>query len=838
MEDSTRKLQNIAPVFEPPALPFEAPLPTSLVGLRGKIIMFAVMLAILPLLVSSISMITNTRDELKSSVNGNLLTTTDDVMGEVRLTVEPALQTLSLLQSAVDSPVLSVDDKVVLLHGAIENLHGLVVMELVVDGRPPVYLFTQAFKARLDEAGLSPEQAIPTPATFASGQADAGSITLGKPLFLASPEAWLLPLWVSLREPVAGMPARLVAYLDLGGLQRNLEVHPFWQSGSLRLADEQGAPIFAELTRPSIPWPVESAADPGTADQGAVIVTPYRLSDGTKMVGAVGTMTFPPWRVVVALPEHRAYAIVSRMQTHLALWLALGFAAAVIGALLLAHGISQPIREMAFVAQQVGYGNFQLQVRQRMRRDEIGILGNRLNLMIRSLSESHRCLYQLAHYDTLTGLPNRQSVAEGLGPALSDAKQGGERIALLFLGLDGLKNVNDSLGRAVGDQLLKLVAQRLSERLGDEAIAASLNGPEFLILLKGVDDRRAVSAMAMKVIEAFRAPFRLMAYEIYVGVAIGISMAPENGAELTELINSANMAMYHARRQGRGHYRFFDDKLKAKAIRQLTLDGRLRRALERGELEVFYQPKVLVDSGQTVGMEALVRWPDKQGGFVASPVEFIPLAEETGLVEPLGEWVMETTCRQTRAWHQAGLPRVAVAVNVSARQFRHQDFFKRVHHTLEQSGLPGECLELELTERLLLEETGQAIKWIGSFKELGIKISIDDFGTGYSSLAYLRRFPLDYLKVPREFVHGIETNHSDAMITSAIIALAKSLGLKVIAEGVENSNELSFLSQRGCDLIQGYYFSRPLPSDQFEALLIRGGIIDRPRTPLICDGVC
>ena len=476
---------------------------------------------------------------------------------------------------------------------------------------------------------------------------------------------------------------------------------------------------------------------------------------------------------------------------------------------------------MADVSVQVGLGHFHVQVPDFGRRDEIGVLGSRLNQMIRGLADSRRQLENIAHQDLLTGLPNRRSILKHLDAVLGETRQGGRRIALLFLDLDRFKNVNDSLGHAAGDDLLRMTAQRLLDCLGGAGLAARLGGDEFLVVLHDAGDRRAISAVAARIIDALRKPFHLMDIELYIGGTIGISVAPEDGLEVADLIGKSDMAMYKAKQQARGHYHFFDSELKARAVRRLTLDGRLRRALEREELEVYYQPQIESGSGRIVAVEALLRWPDREGGFVASPAEFIPLAEETGLIVPLGDWVMAAVCEQTRAWHQAGLPRVLAAVNVSALQFRRQDFFDRVRRSLEEARLDACHMGLELTEGVLLEDVEHSVRVMGMLKDLGVQLMIDDFGTGYSSLAYLRRFPLDYVKVAQEFVSGIDTNPNDTMIVGAVLALSKSLGLKTIAEGVETRDQLAYLMERDCDIIQGYFCGRPSTAIAVESLLAR-----------------
>ncbi len=796
-----------------------APAPVFILGLRGKIVLFSVLLAALPLLVSSLSMIDATRGELKSVVNDRLIAAAGSLMDEIRLTLEPALQTLSLLRAGLDHLTLPVEGKVALLHSGVEDLQGLEALQLVVAGRPPVYLFKQRFKARLDRAEVLPAQGLAMPVESVSALQAQGGVEVGEPFYLSGLDAWLLPLSVRLREPIAGQESLLVAYLDLGELRRGLAGRDFVSGGGVWLLGPQGAPLFSGDRPPPAAGLAALGREPPTTPSGTVVVAPFRTEEGAAMLVAVGVMENPPWTVLVAASEQQAYAAVDRMQHDLVFWLALGMAAAIVGAWVLANRIAGPIRQMARVTRRVGRGDFRVSIQGVARRDEIGALAQQLNFMIRGLAESHQRLDHLAHHDSLTGLPNRRMVLEHLPRALDEARHGGERVALLFLDLDRFKNVNDSLGHAVGDRLLVKAAARLRACLGEGEMAARLGGDEFLVVVRDVRDRQAVAAIATRLIGTFAAPFQLLENELYVGLTIGISLIPDDGFEVAELIGKSDMAMYRAKEEGRGHYRFFDADLKSKAVRKLSLDGRLRRAVDGGLLEVYYQPQVDIERGRIVATEALLRWPDQQGGFVASPSEFIPLAEETGLIVALGDWVMDSVCRQTRAWHLAGLPKVSASVNVSAIQFRRPDFFRKVRQCLEGSHLDAGYLGLELTEGVLLEDTRRSFKLMSEIKEMGIQVLIDDFGTGYSSLAYLRRLPIDYVKVAQEFVMGIGSNQNDAMIVGAVIALARSLGLKTIAEGVENSDQLAFLAQRHCDLIQGYYFGRPLSAERFQCLL-------------------
>ncbi len=791
-------------------------------GLRAKILLFAVLLALLPLLVSSLSMLSMTRDELESSVNERLLGAVDDLIDQVRMTLDPSLRTLALLRDTLEHGGLDADAKLGLLRSTIQNLPGVVAIQLVSPGQPPAFLLAGDFRARLGNDERRVAEALVTP-----GGANADGIAVLDPYFVEALNLWLLPVAIPVGRGGTDRAAELIAYLDASQLQQALAARAFPGGGGVWLMNDRREPLLSASAQPPLPLLEEAARDARSATRDLVLVAPYRDGEGRAMLGALGMTDAPPaWTIAIAVTQRDAYAMISRMGRDLALWLALGLLAAVLGALVLAQRIGRPIQALAAITERVALGDFQARFRETGRRDEIGLLGTRLNRMIQALDRTHRHLAHQATHDSLTGLPNRRCVLSHLQALVADPCLRAEGIALLFLDLDRFKTVNDSLGHAIGDQLLILSAERLQERLGERALAARLGGDEFLIVLTGLRDRAAISAVAEGLIAAFREPFHLQGHELHVGGTIGIAMAPEEGAEVAELLDRSDMAMYWAKEQGRGQCQFFDGALKQRAIRKLSLENRLRRSLERCELEVYYQPQVDIYSGLIVATEALIRWPDRNGGFIASPGEFIPLAEETGLIVPLGGWVLDEVCRQVCAWRQAGLPGLAVSINVSASQFRLQDFFTRVRTSLEAANLAEGQLGLELTEGVLLEDTRRAIDLMASFKEMGVQILIDDFGTGYSSLAYLSRFPLDYVKVAQEFVAGIGTNANDAIIVDAVIALAKSLGLRIIAEGVETREQLDFLCRRQCDLIQGFYFGRPVPAERFAQTLGDQFVID------------
>ncbi|AYH43271.1 EAL domain-containing protein [Azoarcus sp. DN11] len=431
------------------------------------------------------------------------------------------------------------------------------------------------------------------------------------------------------------------------------------------------------------------------------------------------------------------------------------------------------------------------------------------------LKRSEEKLRWLAHFDVLTELPNRVLLELRLEHALERAKRHGFCLAVLVLDLDRFKNVNDSLGHAAGDQLLQEVARRLRKRLRSEDTLARLAGDQFAIAMEGLADFRDAERMAREMQSLLEPPFTLVdGAEIYVTACIGISVCPEDGAAAAALLDKANTAVHQAKALGGNHFSYYTSELNTQALNALELEGALRRALERGEFVLHYQPKVDIFSGRVCGAEALVRWQRPDHGLVP-PLQFIPQAERSGLIVPLGAWVIDEACRQMRAWADAGLGEVGVAVNVSPRQFRGDDLEAIVASALSRHGVRPDLLMLELTEGMLMERPEETVKRLTKLKRLGVRLSLDDFGTGYSSLGYLSRFPIDQLKIDRSFVTNIVSDPSSAIIATSVIGLAHRMGIDVVAEGVETEPQLSYLRRNRCDKMQGYLFSKPLPADDF-----------------------
>jgi diguanylate cyclase (GGDEF)-like protein len=435
------------------------------------------------------------------------------------------------------------------------------------------------------------------------------------------------------------------------------------------------------------------------------------------------------------------------------------------------------------------------------------------------LAQEERIRHQAFH-DALTSLPNRASFTEHLEEAVRRAKRTHWQLALMFLDVDQFKRVNDSLGHDAGDQLLRVLAARIRARVRETDLLFRMGGDEFTVILEDVRGPEEAAMVAQRVIEATREPLQLAHHELAVSVSIGIAMFPKDDAGGERLVKSADTAMYRAKELGRNRYAFFAPEMNERVESQLLVEGALRKALKNGEFRLHYQPRISAATGRAVGVEALLRWAHPQWGLV-EPARFIPALEESGLIVPVGEWVLGEACRQAAAWRDADLAPLRVSVNLSSRQFRSETLAAAVGQALRASGLAPELLELELTESLLMENTDQAMAVMGSLKALGVAISIDDFGTGYSSLGYLKRFPIDNLKIDRSFVRDLATSPKDAAIIDAIAALAHSLGIGLVAEGVEDAHQAEYLRERACTELQGYLFGRPVPPEGIAEFLKR-----------------
>jgi diguanylate cyclase (GGDEF)-like protein/PAS domain S-box-containing protein len=454
-------------------------------------------------------------------------------------------------------------------------------------------------------------------------------------------------------------------------------------------------------------------------------------------------------------------------------------------------------------------------------------------IVFRDVSVAHAMAQQITHsaeHDFLTGLPNRMLLNDRIGQAVASARRRKKQVAVLFLDLDGFKHINDSLGHPVGDKLLQSIGKRLTATVRGADTVSRQGGDEFVVLLADLAQAEDAVIMAARILRTVAMPHSVDPHDLHVTTSIGVSVYPDDGEDAETLIKNADTAMYQAKENGRQSYQFFKPAMNARAVERQSIEESLRRALERQEFAVHYQPKICMRTGTITGAEALIRWTNPVRGLI-SPAQFIPVAEDCGLIVPIGRWVLRQACEQARAWQDAGLRAISMAVNVSAVEFQDEAFLPGLLHILKESRLDPRSLELELTESALMKRVESTAGVLRTLKESGLRIAVDDFGTGYSSLSYLRKFPIDSLKIDQSFVRQIGKSTDDAAIVTAVISMARSLKLRVVAEGVETFKELEFLKAHECDEAQGYYFSRPVPAPLFVNLL-RAGISDEARTAL------
>jgi len=492
------------------------------------------------------------------------------------------------------------------------------------------------------------------------------------------------------------------------------------------------------------------------------------------------------------------------------------FAAAL--SLLFRKIVLQPLQSLENAIRLVNAGNRALRAKV-FAEDEIGVVCNTFNGLLDQQEQSRREIEFLAYHDVLTGLPNQLLVKDRLQHAIAFAGRSGARVALFFLDLDNFKTINDSLGHPVGDALLKAVAERLRACVRETDTISRQGGDEFLITLPEVVDLDAVTAFAEKLLEKLATSFDIDGHELATSVSIGIALYPDDSQDFDTLLKKADTAMYEAKDAGRNTYRFFTEQMNLDSSEYLRIRNGLRRALTNSEFVLYYQPQIDLASGAVIGAEALIRWKHPELGMVP-PARFIPIAEDSGLIVPIGEWVLREACWQVAAWQSAGLPPLTVAVNLSAVQFKRGNVERTVTDALKDAAIDPALLELELTESILIKDTESVLTTVQQLKALGVKLSIDDFGTGYSSLSYLKRFNVDKLKIDQSFIRDLATDPEDEAIVRAVIQMAHSLNLRTVAEGVENADVLERLRRHDCDEAQGYHFARPLPAVEFERHVI------------------
>jgi diguanylate cyclase (GGDEF)-like protein len=478
--------------------------------------------------------------------------------------------------------------------------------------------------------------------------------------------------------------------------------------------------------------------------------------------------------------------------------------------------IVRPIQRILEKVNEIAAGNFGVHVHIN-RKDEFGRLADRVNVMsdnlktyTQELKDKHELIQYQAYHDSLTGIGNRRLFMERFNQAIEHE----QTITVMFLDLDRFKNINDTLGHAFGDHLLQGVAQRLTECVSEKDTVARIGGDEFALIVPKKQLGEA-SEIAEKILNKFKDPFVINGHELHVSPSIGISIYPIHGTDSETLIKHADYAMYHAKENGNNSYQFFTTDMDAQSRERLMLENELRKALKKNEFEIYYQPKFDTISEQMTGVEALVRWHHSELGTI-SPAKFIPIAEETGMILSLGEWILRTACKQNKEWQNTGLPSLRISVNLSAKQFQQANLVEMITDILEETGLEARWLELEITESTIMNNVEDVISKLHELKTMGVHVSIDDFGTGYSSLSYLKELPIDTLKIDQSFVRDLPDHQNNKSIVTAIISMAHSLNLHVIAEGVETEEQLIFLREKGCHEVQGYLFGKPVPAEDFE----------------------
>jgi diguanylate cyclase (GGDEF)-like protein len=617
----------------------------------------------------------------------------------------------------------------------------------------------------------------------------------------------------------------IVLAIDLAPLARLLTEAQIGASGYLLATDSAGEVQF-DISRASI-RPDERAALLAARARGTHRIMVNAIPTEVQAEALTGNLF-----VYAARPLTESQELLRRAST-----VVLGIAAMAVvvtgGGLvaMLAIFIVRPLQRLRDIARDIGCGQWKVESGITTA-DEVGELARAVEDMARNLEQADERVRYLAYHDNLTGLPNRVMFRDYLARTLAHAERAHHRLSLLFIDIDGFKRINDTLGHQAGDLLLKEIARRLSARLREQDmlvrgpshdlpddLLARLGGDEFIVLLTTVEDMHGPSAVARRLIATLGEPFDLNGQVCHVGASIGIALYPEDGNEAGELIKNADIAMYHAKDLGKNAYQFFQSSMNAAVVEQAALEMRLRRGIAEQQFHLNYQPQVDARSGAVVGFEALTRWTDPDTGTV-SPGVFIPLAEETGLILPLGEWVIEAACRQARLWESAGMPALPISINVSGIQFERQQVADLLGQAIARHQLRPERIEIEITESAIMHHPERAVAALRHLKAIGVRIALDDFGTGYSSLSYLRRFPIDTLKIDRSFILEIDRNHEDAEIVAAIAAMAHTLGLRVVVEGVETTSQLDVIVEKGCDVVQGYVYHRPLAPAEALALLV------------------
>ncbi len=643
------------------------------------------------------------------------------------------------------------------------------------------------------------------------------SLFVGKPMILRD-------LTVDDLNASPKLRGYLALTIKLQDLAHQIEQITIGEAGYLFATDADGNVLF-HPDRISLSEPVTQGLLDGK-DKAGFESQPARLSFNGRMVFLSKRQLHSDLYLFAVIPEDELLAISRRLAAIVAaitLFTILVTMACLFTALV--YLVIKPIHQLRNLSKEIGRGQWDIRSDVNSK-DEIGELADAFEDMAGNLKRSDEQVRYLAYHDSLTGLPNRAMFKEHLGHAIASARKNREKLALLFLDIDDFKRVNDTLGHQAGDILLQEVARRLSKCLRESdfvAVAdntdestgtlARQGGDEFIVLLSDIKHAFEPSAVANRIIESLSNPFTIQRHEYHTSASIGITVYPTDGEQADDLIKNADIAMYHAKERGKNCYEYFRESLNVAALERLVLESKLRTALENNELTLHYQPQFDALSGEPLGLEALLRWHDPETGLI-TPNVFIPVAEQSGLVLPIGNWVLHEACRQARAWQKAGYRPVLISVNVSSIQFAKSDLSTTIELALKNSGLDPRYLVIEITESTIMANPSGAVETLANLKALGVGVALDDFGTGYSSLNYLRRFPIDTLKIDHSFIIDIDKNSEDEEIVSAIVAMAHALKLRVVAEGVETREQLRVVVDKECDAIQGFLFSRPLPADQ------------------------
>jgi len=480
--------------------------------------------------------------------------------------------------------------------------------------------------------------------------------------------------------------------------------------------------------------------------------------------------------------------------------------------------IFQDISEIKLVQQKLKKSYAELEIKVEERTSELSSSNEELECEISSRIDMENKIKKLAYYDFLTGLPNRMLFIDRLNQGILNAVRNKSFLGVLFLDLDSFKRINDTMGHSKGDELLKMVSKRLTNIIRESDTVCRVGGDEFLILIQNLQNDQDIRQVAEKILKDFKKSFKLDNTDLYITTSIGGAIYPIDGSDVETLIKNADIAMYKAKEKGRNKFQLCTEIIKENLVEEMRLTNRLYGAIERNELQLYYQPQVSLLTGEIIGVEALIRWYSAELGMV-NPINFIHIAEKTGLILPIGEWVIKSACRQNKIWQETGILNVPIAVNISVNQFQNRKIIEDIIVILKETGLDPKNLEIEITENIIMKETEYIIESLKQLKQLGVKIAIDDFGTEYSSLNYIKQLPVDKIKIDISFVRGININHKDEAIIKVIIALAKNLELKVIAEGAETKEQIEFLRKEGCDEIQGYYYHKPMQAKQIEELM-------------------